>query len=106
MVSTAVANQVVIDGGSKTFTSDLYHPARESGHGYVVEYPEAKVTRLTEEHGQVDVSRCARRPRVGERLTVLPNHICPCVNLQDAFWWIEEDGSISQFDVDARGKLS
>lgn len=105
VVSDAVKNQIVIDGGTKTFTSDLCIPARESGHGYIVEYPEARITRLSEEHGQVDVSLCARRPKVGERVTVIPNHICPCVNLQDAFWW-REGGQVQRVAVDARGKLS
>ena len=106
VVSDAVPNQIVIDGGTKTFTSDLCHPAKDSGHGYVVEYPQAKITRLSEEHGQVDVSTLERRPKVGERVTVIPNHICPCVNLQDRIWYLEADGDVRPLCVDGRGKLS
>jgi D-serine deaminase-like pyridoxal phosphate-dependent protein len=106
VVSNALKDQVVIDGGTKTFTSDLCIPARESGHGLIVEYPNAKITRLSEEHGQVDVSACEKRPKIGERLSVIPNHICPCVNLQDAIWWREGDDSLQKIKVDARGKLS
>lgn len=106
VVSDAVRDQVVIDGGTKTFTSDFCLPARESGHGFIFEYPEARIARMTEEHGQVDVSRCERRPRVGERVTVIPNHICPCVNLHDVIWWGEPDQAPQPMRVDARGKLS
>jgi D-serine deaminase-like pyridoxal phosphate-dependent protein len=106
VVSDAVKNQIVIDAGTKALTSDLCAPARDSGHGYIVEYPGARISRLTEEHGQADVSQCERRPKVGERVTVIPNHICPCVNLQDALWWREADGSARQIAVDARGMLS
>jgi D-serine deaminase-like pyridoxal phosphate-dependent protein len=106
VVSDAVKNQFVIDAGTKTLTSDLCAPARDSGNGYVVEYPEARISRLSEEHGQVDVSQCERRPKVGDRVTVIPNHICPCVNLQDSLWWLEADGSAHQIAVDARGMLS
>jgi D-serine deaminase-like pyridoxal phosphate-dependent protein len=106
VVSDAVAGQVVLDGGTKTFTSDRCGPAPESGHGHILEYPEAMITKLTEEHAQVDVSRCGRRPRVGERVTVIPNHICPCINLQDAVWWREADGQMRRLSVDARGRLS
>ncbi|MBM3955399.1 MAG: hypothetical protein FJ309_12410 [Planctomycetes bacterium] len=105
VVSDAVAGQVVLDAGSKTLTSDPCGPAPQSGHGHVVEYPDAVITRLTEEHGQVDVSRCAHRPRVGERVTVIPNHVCPCVNLQDVVWWHEDDALVP-LPVDARGRLS
>ena len=106
VVSDAVAGQVVLDAGTKTFTSDRCGPAPDSGHGFIVEYPDAMITKLTEEHGQVDVSRCERRPQVGERVTVIPNHICPCINLQDAIWWWEADGSLRPLKIDARGRLS
>jgi D-serine deaminase-like pyridoxal phosphate-dependent protein len=105
VVSSAVPGQVVIDAGSKTLTSDRCGPAPESGHGYVVEYPEAKIVKLTEEHGQVDVRSSARTPKVGERVTVIPNHICPCINLQDVVWWKEGDEKPIAIDVQARGKV-
>ena len=59
----------------------------DSGYGLVIEYPDARITRLSEEHAQVDVRSCGTAPKVGDRVTVIPNHICPCVNLQDAVWW-------------------
>ena len=106
VVSDAVKDQVILDGGSKTLTMDRCGPAPDSGHGLIVEYPEAFIGKLTEEHAQVDVSRCAARPRVGERVTVIPNHICPVVNLHDTAWWWEADGSLQVLPIDARGKLS
>ena len=106
VVSDAVAGQIVLDGGTKTLTSDRCGPAPDSGHGHIVEYPDAVITKLTEEHGQVDVSRCAGRPQVGERVTVIPNHVCPCINLQDTVWWREADGRLRPLPVDARGRLS
>jgi len=53
------------------------------GYGLIVEYPDAVITELSEEHGVVDLSACERRPRIGERLTVVPNHVCPVSNLVD-----------------------
>lgn len=106
VVSTAVPGQAVIDAGTKTLTSDRCAPAPDSGHGCVVEYQLAKIVKLTEEHGQIDISACGKTPRIGERVTVIPNHICPCVNLQDRMWLREEDGSLHPLNVDARGKLS
>lgn len=106
VISTAVPNQVVLDSGSKTLTSDRCIPQPEAGHGYIVEYPEAVIRRLSEEHAQVEFAPGSRRPELGQRVTIVPNHICPCVNLQDELWWREEDGSINPIRVDARGKLS
>ena len=105
VVSNTVPGQFVLDAGSKTLTSDRCGPAPDSGHGYVVEYPQAKITKLTEEHAQVDVSGCDRTPKVGDRVHVIPNHICPCVNLQDNVWW-KDDGELPRrVPVEARGRV-
>lgn len=105
VVSDAVVDQVVIDAGSKTLSSDLCIPAKEMGHGYIVEYPESRITRLSEEHGQVDVTACSVRPTIGERVTIVPNHICPCLNLQESVWWETADEPLRLMQVDARGKI-
>lgn len=105
IVSDAIKDQVVIDSGSKCLSNDLCIPSKDSGHGYIVDYPAAKITRLSEEHGQVDVSACESRPAVGERLTIIPNHICPCVNLQETIWWQTSEHELSPMCVDARGKI-
>ncbi len=39
VISNAVAGQIVIDGGSKTFTSDACVPDRESGYGQLINFP-------------------------------------------------------------------
>jgi D-serine deaminase-like pyridoxal phosphate-dependent protein len=106
VVSTSVADKAVIDGGTKTFTSDRNIKFPDSGHGHVVEYPDAVLTRLSEEHGELDITRCSRTPKIGERISVIPNHICPCVNLQDAVWLRHSDGRLERITVDARGRLS
>ncbi len=106
VVSDAVPGKAVVDAGSKTLSSDrnVLHP--DSGHGYVVEYPQAKVARLSEEHGELDVTACERHPRVGERVSIIPNHICPCVNLQDAVWLATAGGELERLTIDARGRLA
>jgi D-serine deaminase-like pyridoxal phosphate-dependent protein len=106
VISDAVAGQVVLDSDSKTLTSDRCVPEPESGYGFLPDYPDAVITKLTEEHAQVDIRRCSKPPAVGDRVTIIPNHICPCVNLQDTTWWQEPDGSLRPLSVDARGRLS
>lgn len=105
VVSTAVPGQIVLDAGSKTLTSDRCGPAPESGHGHIVGYPQAKITKLSEEHAQVDVNGCSSIPKIGQRVAIIPNHICPCVNLQDAFWWHEKSESPRKITIEARGKV-
>ena len=105
VISDAVPDKVVLDAGTKTLTSDRNGPRPDSGHGYIEQYPDAKIVRLSEEHGEVDVSQCERRPKLGERVEVIPNHICPCVNLHDAVW-LKTGTELHRLPVDARGRLS
>jgi D-serine deaminase-like pyridoxal phosphate-dependent protein len=106
VVSNAVPGKVVIDAGTKTLTSDRNVTQPGGGHGWVVEYPQAKIIRLSEEHGEVDITACERAPSIGDRVHVIPNHICPCVNLQDAVWLQTSDGLMRSVKIDTRGKLS
>jgi D-serine deaminase-like pyridoxal phosphate-dependent protein len=105
VVSTAVPGQVVLDAGSKTLTSDRCGPAPESGHGYILEYPHARITKLSEEHAQVDITACDGSPKVGQVVSVIPNHICPCINLQDTVWWQEPGEAPQSMPVEGRGKV-
>ena len=78
VVSRPTADRGILDGGSKTFSSDL---SGLEGHGLILEYPEARFYGMSEEHGHVDFSHCSRKPEIGERVTVIPNHCCVVSNL-------------------------
>ena len=104
VVSDAVAGKIVLDGGSKMFSSDALSVLGDTlGHGWLVGMNPLRVTRLSEEHGEVDVSKSEVRPKLGQRVAVIPNHICPCINLQKEVWLKQEDGSLEPLRVDARG---
>jgi len=104
VISTSLPGQAVIDAGSKTIAPELSPGFPDGGYGLVLEFPEAKLARLSEEHGILDLSRCEILPKMGQRLTILPNHICPCVNLQDSFWATHDNQTAQPWPVDARGK--
>jgi len=105
VVSTALPGQMIVDGGSKTFSSDrLANPAHAT-FGRVLEAPGARFHKMTEEHGFIDITRAERTFAVGDRVRIVPNHICTVVNLHDRFFGIR-GGSVEEvFTVDARGKL-
>jgi D-serine deaminase-like pyridoxal phosphate-dependent protein len=106
VISTAVPGKFVLDAGSKALTQDRRADSPDTaGFGHVVEYPQAKIAKLTEEHGEVDASQCPRRPKVGERVHVIPNHICPCVNLQTMAWVKDGGGELEPMQIDARGQV-
>src|SRR6266498_282372 len=80
VVSRPTPDRGILDAGSKTLSSDLLGL---DGYGYICEYPAAKLYALSEEHGHVDFSACANKPKIGERLTIIPNHCCTVTGLAD-----------------------
>ncbi len=105
VVSTARPGQIIIDGGSKTFSSDRLVNSDEVTFGYVREAPAAKFHKMNEEHGFIDVARAERKFSIGDRLHVVPNHICVCVNLHERVYGVRGDSVEQVWDVEARGKL-
>ncbi|MGC9944965.1 MAG: alanine racemase [Bryobacteraceae bacterium] len=106
VVSTARPGQIIIDGGSKTFSSDrLTGSGAESTFGHVLDAPQAVFHKMNEEHGFVDVSQCGRAFAIGERLRIVPNHICVAVNLHERVYGIRDGEVEEMWEVAGRGKL-
>jgi len=105
VVSTSVPGRAIIDGGSKTFSSDRYQAGDENGFGLVKEDQAAEIERLSEEHGHMNIVRSERQYRVGDRLTVIPNHVCPTVNLHDEIYGVRGEQVETVWRVEGRGKV-
>lgn len=105
VVSTAVAGQVIIDGGSKTFSSDRAALPEDIGFGYFPDTPAALLTKMNEEHGFVDVRETGRSWSVGDRVRIIPNHICVAVNLHEKLFAVRGEEVVDVWDVEGRGKL-
>ncbi|HEV2675221.1 MAG TPA: alanine racemase [Aliidongia sp.] len=83
VVSRPTENRAIIDAGSKSLSSDRVAPSVGEGYGLILEYPDAIIERLNEEHGILDLTHSARKPAIGERVRIVPNHVCVVTNLHD-----------------------
>jgi D-serine deaminase-like pyridoxal phosphate-dependent protein len=105
VVSTARPGHMILDGGSKTFSSDRPVNAAEVTFGYVMEAPAARFHKMNEEHGFVDLTHAGQEFGVGDRVHVIPNHICVAVNLHEQVYGVRGDTVERVWQVDGRGKL-
>ena len=89
VVSTAVEGQAVVDAGSKALAKE----SRGSGDGFgvLMDHPEVRVAGLSEEHGVLDLTGSDWIPNIGDRVRIIPNHVCVSVNLQDHLIGVEGD---------------
>jgi D-serine deaminase-like pyridoxal phosphate-dependent protein len=105
VVSTARPGQIIVDGGSKTFSSDRLSGSNEVTFGHLVEAPEAVFHKMNEEHGYIDVRRCDRKFEIGEQLHIVPNHVCVAMNLHERVYGIRRGEVEEVWEVAGRGKL-
>jgi D-serine deaminase-like pyridoxal phosphate-dependent protein len=103
VVSRPTEDRAIIDAGSKSLSSDRAPPEAGEGYGLVLDYPGAIVERLNEEHGILDLSRCAKKPTIGERIRILPNHVCVVTNLHDEVAVSRNGELVDRWRVAARG---
>jgi D-serine deaminase-like pyridoxal phosphate-dependent protein len=102
VVSRPTDTRAVIDAGTKVLTSDQY---TVKGYGHLMEYPEAVITNLSEEHGIVDLSGCGERPKIGDVVNVVPNHCCVVSNMVDEVYGVRGGKVEVTWPVAARGTV-
>ena len=104
VVSTAVPGQAVIDAGTKALGREPVRGADGEGFGQLLEHPEVVVSRMSEEHGVLDLAQSDWHPEVGERVRVIPNHVCIVVHLTDLVYGVRDGAVVSSWPVAARGR--
>jgi D-serine deaminase-like pyridoxal phosphate-dependent protein len=105
VVSTAVPNQAVIDAGTKALGREpMRAPDAAEGFGALLEHPEVVVKSMSEEHGVLDLSTTNWKPQVGERVRVVPNHVCIVVHLNDVVAGVRGTVVETSWPVSARGR--
>jgi len=102
VVSRPTENRAIIDAGSKALTSDTLGM---NGFGLIEAYPDAVITGLSEEHGTIDLTNCAEKPQIGDKLRIIPNHACVVSNLFDQVTLISNGAVVETVEVAARGRV-
>src|SRR5437660_8002368 len=102
VVSRAGPDRGILDAGSKTLTSDT---GGLDGHGLILEHPEAKIQKFAEEHGFLDLAACNDRPKVGDVVRIIPNHVCVVVNMVDRLIATRGEEIVGEIAVAARGRI-
>jgi D-serine deaminase-like pyridoxal phosphate-dependent protein len=106
VVSTAVSGQAVVDAGTKALGREPMRGVSAEGYGSIVGHDDVVVSALSEEHGTLDLSRTSWRPRVGDTVRIVPNHVCIVVHLNDVLYAVDGDRVDGVWPVAARGRMA
>jgi D-serine deaminase-like pyridoxal phosphate-dependent protein len=105
VVGRPTADRVVVDAGSKVLASDrMLVPDPPLSFGAVWGHDDWLVARLSEEHGVIEVPPDAE-VRIGDRVAIVPNHVCPTINLASFVTVVEGGDVVDRCPVAARGMV-
>jgi D-serine deaminase-like pyridoxal phosphate-dependent protein len=108
VLTTVVAHptdeRFVLDAGTKAFTSDGGDGPPFPGRGVVAGRPELVLAFMNEEHA-VGHRTGADDVRIGDRLEVIPLHVCSTVNMFDEAIGVRGGEVVRTFAIAGRGKM-
>jgi D-serine deaminase-like pyridoxal phosphate-dependent protein len=105
VVSRPVPDRIVVDAGTKVLASDRMLVADPpASFGWVWGHDDWEVVRLSEEHGVLEIPPDAE-VRIGDRLVIVSNHVCPTINLATAVTVVEAGRVAGRWPVAARGMV-
>lgn len=96
VMSVAGADWIVVDAGLKSYSGEK-GPPRVHGR------PGLDFAGMSDEHGKIRIAPGTARPRLGERIALIPGHCDPTINLHD--WYVGvRNGRVEElWRIDARG---
>lgn len=107
VVSHAARDRAVVDGGSKTFTSDkgVHGMAGANSHGIILGKEDVTLHALSEEHGWLRLDPNGSDVAIGEQLRIVPIHSCPVANLAEELTVVRGDEVVARWGVAAAGRV-
>ncbi len=94
--------RVIVDAGTKSLASDCNFEDRTFGE--VVGRTSLQFVGASEEHGHL-FAESGASVRVGDRLRILPNHACTCVNMHDTMTAIRGETVEATWAIAGRGQI-
>lgn len=102
VISRPAEDRAIIDGGSKTFSSDKL--SDWGALGAVKGHPGAQLNKASEEHGFLTLTdEASKRLAIGERVRVIPSHACGSMNLHSRAYVVRGDELVEEWKIEARG---
>ncbi|MFX0081304.1 MAG: DSD1 family PLP-dependent enzyme [Candidatus Hodarchaeota archaeon] len=104
-IATSILGTITNIPGNRIYTLDIGMKAATNDNGYPVfkDYPKCKIKVMMEDHS-VFLSGKQDSFEIGQKIELIPSHICTTVNLYDFYTVIKNDEVIAKWDILARGK--
>ncbi len=84
-------------------SSDTAEGIDDDLFGLILEEPHARLARLSEEHGHIDLTGAPGSLRVGDLVTIIQNHACATTNLHNTVVMHRGGRIVQHVPIAARG---
>jgi D-serine deaminase-like pyridoxal phosphate-dependent protein len=101
VISHPLPNQITCDAGHKSVSADAGVPTCS-----VIGHPGLKPLKPSEEHLPIEGTSGKAMPAIGDKLYLIPRHVCPTVNNFDQALMVIDGRIVAIEDVTARGHES
>lgn len=106
VVSLPTEERIILDTGAKALTAQVRQGGicNTPGLGMVKNSNGIRLAGVFDEHGIILNRELRQKLRIGDKLEIIPNHICPAVNLYDKAYLVSDGQVLMTVPVSARGK--
>ncbi|MDW7671954.1 MAG: D-TA family PLP-dependent enzyme [Bacillota bacterium] len=107
VISRPTSERVILDVGAKGITKQERTAGicAVQGKGLIVEYPGVFIHDVYDEHAIIYHQDFREKVKVGEKVRIIPVHICPVCNLYDSAVLVSGEEVIEEIPILCRGKL-
>lgn len=107
VISKPTNERVITDVGAKglTMQSRSAGICATTGLGYIKKSDGVHIDQVFDEHAIIYNEGFRNQVSIGDRLEIIPNHICPVCNLYDTAYLISEGEVVEEIPILGRGKL-
>ena len=96
VISVAGGDWFVVDAGLKSYSGEKGPPRVHGAEGW-------DFLGMSDEHGKIGLSGGAARPRLGDKVALIPGHCDPTINLHDWYVGVRKGRVEEIWAIDARG---
>ncbi|MBE5971375.1 MAG: D-TA family PLP-dependent enzyme [Lachnoclostridium sp.] len=107
VISRPTSERVILDVGAKgmTMQSRTVGICATPGKGTLPDYPGVTIDHMYDEHAIIYNAAFRDQVRVGDKVRIIPVHICPVCNLYDTMYLIQGEEVIREVKIACRGAL-
>lgn len=106
VISMPTGERIVLDTGAKALTLQTRGEGicATAGYGLVKNSDNVRLSGMFDEHGLIYDAQMRKELEVGNKLEIIPNHICPVCNLYDKAYLVSNGEVLREIPIPGRGK--